>query len=345
MAMRKGLPAKLSLTDADDTRYDFRNLVVCNADGLPRGGVTAPVGTNILTGTATMAVSVGNFSAIARRDNGAILLAHEGASSVMLPDAPVANSRIDLVLARQNDSSSTVSTPDGDDEPIIYVVPGVAGPSPIAPSVPDGSVEIGRVTVSVGNTTTNAAVISQTSTYTAAPGGVVPFRTASELKGWTNAADGQLARDLAGDQVYIFWSSAWRRFGGTPPHAEFTTLVNGLPSQTEYTAHAFANDSAKTNESDFWSLTAGVGIVLKPGIYAISWRTASNVLIGGRGFLSIQASGEVVRSPFGVGEDIASVTIPNLYLVASTTTVSFAAFQTSGGAVNLSGRIRITKIG
>jgi hypothetical protein len=345
MAMRKGLPAKRTLTDADDTRYDFRNLVVCNVDGQPRGGVTAPVGTNILTGTATMAVSVGNFSAIARRDNGAILLAHEGASSVMIPNAPVANSRIDLVLARQNDSSSTVSTPDVDDEPIIYVVSGVAGPSPIAPSVPDGSVEIGRVTVSVGNTTTNAAVIGQTSTYTAAPGGVVPFRTVADLKLWTTAADGQLARDLAGDQVYIFWGTTWRRFDGMPPHAEFTTLVNGLPNESVFSGHAFTNDATKTTETDFWTLTSGVGIALKPGLYSINWRVAASAVVAARGFVSVVAGGETFRSPFGIGEDNASITVPNLYLTATSTAVTFPIFQNSGGIVNVPGRVRITKIG
>src|SRR5690554_1801249 len=112
MALRKGLPAKLAATDADDTRYALAGLVVANADGSPRGGVLSPVGANLVTATGTMNVSVGRFQGAAVRDSGVVLLANDGPANVLLDAAPAANSRLDVIWAKQNDASSTVSVPD-----------------------------------------------------------------------------------------------------------------------------------------------------------------------------------------------------------------------------------------
>lgn len=215
MTMRKGLPVKNGLTDADDTRYDFRNLVTLNADGTPRQGITGPVGTNLVTGTATMNVSVAAFSAVARRDSGVVLLANDGPTNVLIGTAPVANSRIDLIAARQNDSSATVSAPDANNTPLLYVIPGTASGSPTPPALPDGSVEVGRVTVSAGNTNTNSMVITQASQYTAGVGGVVPFRNRAALDLWTNPVPESRAIVTAdstptNNAVYRWNGTAWK---------------------------------------------------------------------------------------------------------------------------------------
>jgi hypothetical protein len=199
MALRKGIPAKLALTDADDTRYDFRNLVVCNSDGTPRGGVTSPVGVNLLSSTATMNVAVAAFNAVAGRDSGAILLANDGPVNVTLTSAPASNSRIDVIYAKQNDGSSTVTSPDANSNPIIDKVTGTASATPVKPSIPTGAVELGTVVVPAGATATNSAgvVITTTCPFTAAPGGKVPFRTLSDLQAWTTAMPGQAAHVIS----------------------------------------------------------------------------------------------------------------------------------------------------
>ena len=206
MGMRIGLPAKNALTDADDTRYDFRNLAASNADGSPRGGLVAPVGKFLVTGTATMAATVGAFAAMAVRDGGIILLASDGPVTVTLGAAPASNSRYDLIVARQNDASSTVSAPDLDNNPVVYVVPGTAAALPVAPAVPAGSVELGRVLVSAGNTNTNAAVISQAYQYTAGANGIVPSPKLGILELWTTAAQGQLARAIDTGVIYQYFA-------------------------------------------------------------------------------------------------------------------------------------------
>jgi hypothetical protein len=210
MTLRKGLPAKLAATDANDTRYDFNNLVVCNADGSPRGGVTAPL-TALVSATATMNVSVAAFSAVAVRDGGTVLLANDGPVNVLLSAAPASNSRIDVIYAKQNDASSTVTTPDGNNTPVIDKVTGTAAASPTKPSIPAGAVELATVQVPSTATATNSGgvVINQTAQFTAAPGGSVPFPTVALMNAWTTPGLGQKARVNSDPTTLINGNYVW----------------------------------------------------------------------------------------------------------------------------------------
>ena len=217
MTIRKGLPAKLALTDADDTRYLFSGLVVCNVDGSPRGGVLSPVGANLVTASATMNVSVARFQGAAVRDGGVILLANDGAANVLLDAAPGANSRIDVIYAKQNDASATVTVPDADNTPVLGFVKGTAGAVPVKPSLPVGALELATVEIPSTATATNSAgvVITQTAQFTAASGGVVPFSTKTALDLWTTAQTGQRAEVLADSSTYRYSGAAWTPGVGT----------------------------------------------------------------------------------------------------------------------------------
>lgn len=238
MAMRKGLPAKLAATDADDTRWNFRNLVVCNADGSPRGGVTSPVGASLLSSTSTMNVAVAGFSAVAVRDAGVVLLANDGVTNVLLDPPPSSQSRLDVVWAKQDDSSLTVSVPDADNLPTFGVLKGAASASPVRnpAGLPSGAVEIGTVLVPSGATATNSpgVVITTTAQYTAGAGGSVPFRTKAELLLWTTAGPGQHAYvfgdgTAANNGEYV-WAGSWSSYFGTIEYQLTMTGIYGLGS-------------------------------------------------------------------------------------------------------------------
>jgi|GEM_PF-1542581 len=211
MAIRKGLPAKLALTDANDTRYLFSGLVVCNVDGSPRGGVFSPVGVNLVTSSATMNVSVARFQGAAVRDGGIILLANDGAANVLLDAAPVANSRIDVIYAKQNDASATVTVPDANNTALLTFVKGTAGAVPVKPSLPVGALELATVLIPSSATATNSAgvVITQTAAYGAAAGAAVPFRTTTTRDEWTNAQENQTVVVLADSSRWYWSGSAW----------------------------------------------------------------------------------------------------------------------------------------
>lgn len=257
--LRKGLPAKLANTDAGDTRYDFRNFVTCNADGTARGGVTSPVG-SVLSSTATMNVTVGAFSGIAARDGGVVTLSSDGPVSVLLNAAPSANSRIDVITARQNDSSSTVSTPDGSDTPQFIVLQGTAAATPVRPTVPDGSLDLGSVLIPSTATATNSAgvVISPPAQFTAAAGAAVPFSSKAALDLWATAAVGQKARvfgDAAAKNVeYVRTASVWSPIllGGTATVPATGTTTFAFPAPFDAAPVVVAAVSSAANVSIPW---------------------------------------------------------------------------------------------
>lgn len=232
MAMRKGLPAKKANTDTRDTRHDFSGLIVCNADGTPRGGVLSPVGVNLVTATGTMNVSVGRFQGAAVRDSGVVLLANDGPANVLLDAAPAANSRLDVVWAKQNDSSTEVNVPDANDLPVFGVSKGTAGAIPVKPSIPDGALELATVEVPSTATATNSVgvVITQSAQFTAAAGGMVPFRTKSALELWVTAGPQQEASVLGDVGRYVRSGAAW--VGGDTGWVA-CTLVSGFSGSIE----------------------------------------------------------------------------------------------------------------
>ena len=203
MAIRKGLPAKLALTDADDTRYLFSGLVVCNVDGSPRGGVLSPVGTSLVTATATMNVSVARFQGVAVRDGG-------------------------VVYAKQNDSSATVAVPDANNTPVLGFVKGTAGAIPVKPSLPAGALELATVEIPSGATATNSGgvVITQTAPFTAGAGGTVPFRTKTAMDLWTTAQSSQSAIVLADRSVWYSSAGVWSSLDDAGAWI-YPTLTNG----------------------------------------------------------------------------------------------------------------------
>jgi hypothetical protein len=228
VAIRRGLPAKLALTDADDTRYLFSGLVVCKADGSPRGGVLSPTGTNLVTSSATMNVSVARFQGAAVRDGGVVLLANDGSANVLLDAAPGANSRIDVIYAKQNDSSGTVTVPDANDTPVLTFVKGTAGAVPVKPTLPVGALELATVLIPSGATATNSAgvVITQTAQFTAAAGGVIPFRTTTERDAGTYQTS-QLGWLIDTAKTIYYNGTSWQGLSASSMVMVPTTATNG----------------------------------------------------------------------------------------------------------------------
>jgi hypothetical protein len=216
MVLRVGHPSKKGATDTSDARLDFNNRYVCNADGSPRSGVTAPIGTALVTATATMNVTVPAFSAVTVRDGGVVEMANDGSVHVLLDAPPSSQSRIDVIYVKQNDSSSTVSVPDANDLPMLGVLKGTASASPVKRTdLPAGALELGTVLIPSTATATNSSgvVITTTCTYTAAAGGKVPFRTKADLLLWTNPNLGQSANVFDGTATsngdYLWSGAGW----------------------------------------------------------------------------------------------------------------------------------------
>lgn len=307
MTLRKGLPAKLANTDAGDTRYDFRNFVVCNADGTARSGVTSPVGA-VLSATATMNVNVSAFSGVAARDGGVVALSSDGPVSVLLDAAPSANSRIDVITARQNDSSSTVSVPDANDTPVFIVIKGTAAATPVRPTVPDGSLDLGSVLIPSTATATNSAgvVITTPPQFTASAGGVVPFNSTVDRDAWSNPKDSQLGYLLNAGQLIGYVASAttpgWYPVGGRPVSGTlaytgiYSASGTSVPTLTMQGGRVYLDGVVTSSSANFVAgTTYTIGSV--PSSFAPSseqqfaCRTANGTAVA---FVAVQTSGAVL---------------------------------------------------
>lgn len=178
-----------------------------NADGTARVGVL-PAHTNpLVTGRASMGYDVAAFNAVtARTSAGAEEIANDGSVTVATTAAPGANSRIDVIWVR----SQFQVLGDANNDVVFGVTQGTAAVSPTKPSIPAGALELATATIPSTATTTlsSGVVITQTHPYTAAAGGVVIFKTKTDIDAWA-AAEG--SRALASDTnlLWVRRGSAW----------------------------------------------------------------------------------------------------------------------------------------
>lgn len=193
MAQTYSFPGPTGLTTTTDGRKDIAGLITRDGAGNARAGVFYRSSSPIVTARSDMKVDVAAFEAAAVQYGGPILLANDGTVQVTIATAPVANSRIDVVYVKQNESAAPGV--DADNSKVLGAVTGTPAASPVKPAIPTGALELATVQVPAGALATNAGgvTITQTNQYTAAAGAPVAFRTRSDMNQWTAAAPGQQA--------------------------------------------------------------------------------------------------------------------------------------------------------
>lgn len=227
----------VGVTSPLDARLAIAGTVAKAASGRARSGVFFEGNASLVSGTAGMSYAVARFVVAQARAaaDGAVIFSNDGTVNVATPVAPAANSRIDIVYAWQRDFVT-----DGvDSNPVLEVANGVASPTPVAPTLPDGAVELARATVSAGATATNGAgvVIEQTCKFTAAAGGLIVFRTAADRDADITSPVGAACFVLADDSVSV--------------------LVSGSPSPVWKNINLLSDTGWVTiNPSANWTVTA-----------------------------------------------------------------------------------------
>lgn len=286
MTLRRGLPVKNGATDADDTRWDLNALVLCDAAGLPRAGVTSPVGATLVASTSTMNVAVAAFQGVAVRDGGTVLLANDAPTNVPIEAAPAANSRLDVVYAKQNDSSSTVSVPDGDDLPVFGVLKGVAAASPVRnpAGLPAGALELATVLVPSTATATNSSgvVITQTAQFTCGAGGLVPFRTATARDAVTTLRPGTYGQVIADGTEYVWDGTVWQSL----PAAAVLSFNGAATSLPNGTSVQMTDTMLVTSEATGMTVAGGAVTILASGKYWVG--AQAQFVANGTGIRQIQ---------------------------------------------------------
>ena len=204
MALRNSIFAVSGKASFLDARRDMSGLFVCDKTTMmPIAGILDRSQDNLVTGRSdSMSVTVRPFNAVLNR-YGALLIQNDGDVKVPLSAAPSANSRIDVVYVKQNETRSPMS--DGSDVPEFGVVNGVAAATPVAPSVPDGALALAQVLLPAGVSNTAAAgvVITQTYIGAAMKGDMLRVQTSDQRDALTTVPEGTLLHNVADNCDYV----------------------------------------------------------------------------------------------------------------------------------------------
>lgn len=204
MTLRNSLFAVSGKASFLDARRDMSGLFVCDKTTMmPIAGVLDRSQDNLVTGNSnSMSVTVHPFNAVLNR-YGALLIQNDGNVKVPLSAAPSANSRIDVVYVKQNETRSPMS--DGSNVPEFGVVNGVTAATPVAPSVPDGALALAQVLLPAGVSNTAAAgvVITQTYIGAAMKGDMLRVQTSAQRDAMTMVPEGTLLHNVADDCDYL----------------------------------------------------------------------------------------------------------------------------------------------
>lgn len=215
MALTKGFVSTAGTTALDARMMDAAKVVRTNT-GAVRTGVlwTSAASGNVVGSTSSMNVTIvtADFVLSRGQTDGAVVLSNSGSTSVLLDVAPSANSRIDVVWVKQNDTESG----DPDSSATFGKTTGNAAASPTKPSIPVGALELATVLVPAGVTATNASgvVVSNTFQYSATYGGPVRYRTEDEMRADSTVPDG-IGAFVTGGGSFYRRSGYWTREDAT----------------------------------------------------------------------------------------------------------------------------------
>lgn len=211
MALRNSLFAVSGKASFLDARRDMSGLFVCNnTTMMPIAGILDRSQDNLVTGNSnSMSVTVHPFNAVLNR-YGALLVQNDGNVNVALSAAPSANSRIDVVYVKQNETRSPMS--DGSDKPIFGVTKGVAAATPVVPDVPDGALALAQVLLPAGVSNTGAGGVAITQTYIGAAlkGDMLRVQTSAQRDALTTVPEGTLLHNVADNCDYVRKGDKWR---------------------------------------------------------------------------------------------------------------------------------------
>lgn len=211
MTLRNGFPAVSDAADQFDIRAALRANIAQDADGNIKQGLapTAATLTGVVTSRDDMQCDIAAFSAAIDRQ-GPVFLHHEGTDQVTITPAPAANSRIDSIWVKQQESAAPLS--DSTDGPVFGVTDGTPNANPVPPEIPEGALQLATITIpsTATSTSSSGVIITNTYPFTASLGGQIYFRSDTEMQEWT-PVEGQKAFIPTGDKAgeYVGKAAVW----------------------------------------------------------------------------------------------------------------------------------------
>lgn len=251
MSIRNGWPAVSGAADQYDIRAALRATIAQDATGRIKTGAAATSTslTMLVTARQDMAVDLQPSDWVLDR-RGPVCLSVDGVETIPLAPAPSANSRVDTVWIMQRETQAPIG--DNADGPLAGITTGVPGISPVAPALTDGQLAVADILIpsTATNTSSDGVVITQRAPYTTMQGGLLRFRSPTDLNLW-KPVDGQRARLQDGteyvgsggvwvSQTHAYWQGKARRSDGQLAVNNGTTNLKitadkdgGLPVQLQ----------------------------------------------------------------------------------------------------------------
>lgn len=339
MTLRNSWPGPTGVTTTTDARYDLSGLLEATTAGVARTGLFPSNLSSVVTARSDMNVDIAAFQGAAVQFGGPVLIANDG--TAQLPAvlvSPASGTNFYVVYVKQNEQ--TAPGTDANNLPVFGAALSTVSFAVARGTLPTGALELATVQVPASVSATNAVgvTITQTFTYTAAEGGVVPVRNSTELTAWT-PADGSLAWQIDVGLLMVRSGGAWAPSIRT---ATYTFLSNGVPENTVITNAAITAVSAETTDSAFITATTGTAFTLKAGTYLFTAMLALGIATTGRTYIEIALSSAIARNNSSTGDDTVSTATQAVVTTGTVVTVRF--LKTTGGTSNVTGRIVITKL-
>lgn len=332
MALNEAFPGVSGVVDSLEARRNLAGLIVRDEAGVPRAGVLPRTTAALVTATSStgpMTVNVATAWLVLVREGGVLFTQNNGTTSVTIGTAPVSNSRIDVVYAKQNESAAPMS--DGADTAVIGVVAGTAAASPVKPSIPVGALELATVEIPSGVTATNqgGVVITQTYPYTATAGSPVWFRSKGAMDLW-EPEDGSFAWHTGVQAMYLRTGGAWNAY--STHFVERARSTDQSIASGDWTTVTYPTS---IHDGGGISYSGGTFTVSAPGRYVVNAQVAFDVptTTAGQRVMRVVVNGSVSAQGTQV---IPNATYPALSQVSKTVllaagdTVRVEAYQSSG---------------
>ncbi len=179
------------------------------------------------------------------------------------------------------------------------------------------------------------------------------WANSTERGAQTGMVESSLGYQIDTETEYIYNGSEWQ---SVVAHAEYT-YSKSIPNTTVEDVGTLTLDAAASTSTKITTTSTtpdgGQVIFSYPGIYQYS---AISTLAGGatgRAFMDLQTSATastnwddiIARHSVVVLEDIWTIQIGNLWINSKNSSTFLRVYHSQGGSTNVSGRIRVTRIG
>lgn len=258
MAARDPIFVAGAVTSPTDARTALAGLIAAGSTaGAARPGILYGPGNPLaISGTSTMAYSVaaGQGVVVRTASGGAYVGANDGAVTVPTTASPPSGSRYDVIYLQFVDTELDGSTSVGQ----FGVVQGTASGSPVVPAAPTGAIALAQALVpSSASRTDTGVTITPVAPFTAARGGVVPFRSATEQAA-AATYEGFPGYRLDTHKLLVY-TGEWAELPAGPAlPAEVTVAGSAVHTVTALTWGSIAVNGAITNPSSVRSMVVRI---------------------------------------------------------------------------------------